>query len=44
MRKELPKTYAPLEFENRIYGMWEEAGAFAPSGDKNAPSFPKNEK
>jgi len=39
MRKELPKTYAPLEFENRIYGMWEEAGAFAPSGDKDAPSF-----
>ena len=39
MRKELPKTYAPSEFENRIYAMWEEAGAFAPNPDKDAPSF-----
>lgn len=28
MRKELAKTYAPKEFEDRIYHNWEEKGYF----------------
>ncbi len=31
MRKELPKTYDPSDFEDRIYNQWCEAGYFAPS-------------
>ncbi len=30
MKKELPKTYAPSEFENRIYADWCEKGYFTP--------------
>ena len=30
MKKELPKTYAPREFEERIYSAWCDAGYFAP--------------
>ena len=39
MQNELPKTYDPSEFEDRLYKKWEESGYFRPSGDKNAPSF-----
>ena len=28
MEKNLAKTYNPHEFEDRIYAMWEEKGAF----------------
>ncbi len=31
MRKELPKTYDPSDFEDRIYRQWCDAGYFAPS-------------
>ena len=34
MKKELPKTYDPASFEDRIYSEWSEKGLFAPSGDK----------
>ena len=33
MKKELPKTYDPASFEDRIYGEWSEKGLFAPSDD-----------
>ena len=39
MQNELPKTYGPSEFEDRLYKKWEDSGYFRPSGDKNAPSF-----
>ena len=39
MHNELPKTYDPSEFEDRLYKKWEDSGYFRPSGDKNAPSF-----
>ena len=39
MQNELPKTYDPSEFEDRLYKKWEDNGYFRPSGDKNAPSF-----
>ena len=39
MKQELPKTYAPAEFEDRLYKMWEESGAFLPDPDPNKPSF-----
>ena len=39
MSHELPKNYAPQEFEDRLYKMWEEKGYFAPSGDASAPTF-----
>lgn len=39
MQNELPKTYDPSEFEDRLYKKWEGSGYFRPSGDKNAPSF-----
>ncbi len=29
---QLPKSYAPQEYESDIYAMWEKSGAFAPSG------------
>jgi valyl-tRNA synthetase len=28
--KELPKTYSPSEFEERIYKTWSERGYFTP--------------
>ena len=37
--KELPKTYAPSEFEERIYSTWCEKGYFAPSGDTKKPHY-----
>ena len=33
MKKELPKTYAPAEFEDRIYRDWCEKGYFTPTRD-----------
>ena len=36
---ELPKTYAPSEFEDRIYQNWVEKGYFTPDPDSTAPSF-----
>ncbi|MBP3436430.1 MAG: valine--tRNA ligase [Clostridia bacterium] len=39
MKKELPKTYAPKEFEDRIYQTWCEKGYFMPSADKSKPAF-----
>ena len=38
MENNLAKNYKPKDFEDRIYGMWEESGAFAP--DPNAPKDP----
>ncbi len=32
-RKELPKTYSPADFENRIYKFWEDNGYFTPDND-----------
>jgi valyl-tRNA synthetase len=38
---ELAKAYDPKSFEDRIYSMWKNSGAFAPetSGDKGEPPF-----
>ena len=36
---ELPKTYAPSEFEDRIYQNWVEKGYFTPDPDSTAPAF-----
>ncbi len=33
MKKELPKTYDPSDFEERIYAEWQEKGYFAPNMD-----------
>ncbi|MBO7150642.1 MAG: class I tRNA ligase family protein [Clostridia bacterium] len=39
MNHELPKTYAPSEFEERIYSTWCEKGYFAPKADDKAPTY-----
>ena len=36
---ELPKTYSPSEFEDRIYQNWCEKGYFTPDKNNTAPSF-----
>ena len=36
---ELPKTYAPAEFEDRIYQMWCDRGYFTPDPANPAPVF-----
>ena len=36
---ELPKTYSPGEFEDKIYATWCEKGYFTPTIDKSKPSF-----
>ena len=36
---ELPKTYAPGEFEDKIYATWCEKGYFTPTIDKTKPSY-----
>ena len=36
---ELPKTYAPAEFEDRIYQMWCDRGYFTPDPANPAPAF-----
>ena len=37
--KELPKTYSPSEFEDRIYDNWCEKGYFTPDKNNTNPSF-----
>ncbi len=39
MRKELPKTYDPASFEDRIYGEWCEHDLFKPDPDPKKPSY-----
>ena len=39
MNKELSKTYAPREFEDRIYQNWCEKGYFTPDVNDNKPAF-----
>ena len=39
MKKELPKTYAPREFEDRIYQNWCDKGYFMPDADPSKPPF-----
>jgi len=39
MREQLPKTYAPGEFEERIYSTWCEKGYFAPESDSKKPPY-----
>ena len=39
MRKELPKTYSPKDFEERIYATWCEHGYFKPDPDPKKPKF-----
>ncbi len=39
MRKELPKTYDPASFEDRIYGEWCENDLFKPDPDPKKPSY-----
>ena len=36
---ELPKTYSPSEFEDRIYKNWCDKGYFTPAKESNAPKF-----
>ncbi|MBQ7827235.1 MAG: class I tRNA ligase family protein, partial [Clostridia bacterium] len=39
MKKELPKTYDPSDFEERIYNDWQEKGYFAPDMDAKKESY-----
>ena len=39
MRKELSKTYAPAEFEDKWYSFWESKGYFKPDSDRSRPPF-----
>ncbi len=39
MRKELAKTYAPAEIEDRLYRFWETSGFFTPEVDKSKKPF-----
>ena len=39
MAKELPKTYDPQSFEDRLYKFWNDNGCFKPSGDKTKPTY-----
>lgn len=39
MRKELSKTYAPAEFEDKWYSFWEKNGYFKPDSDRSRPPF-----
>lgn len=39
MKKNLAKTYNPKDFEDRIYQMWEENGAFRAEVDKDKKPF-----
>ena len=38
MRKELPKTYSPKDFEERLYATWCERGYFKPDPDEKKPA------
>ena len=39
MRKELPKTYNPADFEDRIYSAWCKNGYFTPKIDRSKPHY-----
>ena len=39
MRKEIPKTYAPSDFEDRLYKFWEDSGFFGPCDDHTKKPF-----
>ena len=39
MRKELPKTYNPADFEGRIYAEWMDKGYFTPKENSDSPKF-----
>jgi len=39
MENNLPKTYDPKTFEDRIYQEWEKSGKFAPKGDPDSKPF-----
>ena len=39
MRKELPKTYDPSSFEERLYASWCEGGYFTPKIDRTKPHY-----
>ena len=39
MKKELPKTYDPSDFEERIYSAWCRGGYFTPKIDKSKPHY-----
>ncbi len=39
MKRELPKTYSPSDFEDRIYADWCEKGYFTPTIDKSKPHY-----
>ena len=39
MKKNLAKTYAPREFEDRIYKMWEDSGSFRAETDPEKKPF-----
>lgn len=39
MKTEIPKTYSPSEFEDRIYKFWEENGFFCPDSDHTKKPF-----
>ncbi len=39
MKKELPKTYDPSDFEGRIYQSWCDEGLFTPKIDKSKPHY-----
>ena len=39
MKKELPKTYSPADFETRIYESWCRDGLFAPKKEPSGEHF-----
>ncbi len=39
MKKELPKTYSPADFEARLYEGWCRDGLFAPKSEPSGPRF-----
>lgn len=39
MRENLPKNYDPKEFEDRLYGFWNENGYFTPEIDQNKKPY-----
>ena len=39
MKKELPKTYDPSDFEGRIYSAWCKDGCFTPKIDRTKPHY-----
>ena len=39
MKKNLPKTYDPKAFEDRLYSMWEESGSFHAENTDDKPPF-----